>query len=111
VYMSASQFEYWKHTHLTIDIVDGRGAGFSVEGPTGKRRGARSVRPRSTGRQLDPPPVEPLAFGSRVPPGPSIRRRAQTSEPDRVAPAALGHPVTTGTGAGGGVLVRPPSGG
>ncbi|WP_336659932.1 DUF779 domain-containing protein [Leucobacter sp. USHLN153] len=37
VYMSASQFEYWKHTHLTIDVVDGRGAGFSVEGPTGKR--------------------------------------------------------------------------
>lgn len=37
VYMSASQFEYWKYTHLTIDIVDGRGAGFSVEGPTGKR--------------------------------------------------------------------------
>jgi uncharacterized protein (DUF779 family) len=37
VYMSESQFEYWKYTHLTIDIVDGRGAGFSVEGPTGKR--------------------------------------------------------------------------
>ena len=37
VYMSESQFEYWKHTHLTIDVVDGRGAGFSVEGPTGKR--------------------------------------------------------------------------
>ena len=37
VYMSVSQFEYWKHTHLTIDIVPGRGAGFSVEGPTGMR--------------------------------------------------------------------------
>ena len=37
VYMSASQFEYWKHTHLTIDVVPGRGAGFSVEGPTGMR--------------------------------------------------------------------------
>lgn len=37
VYMSESQFEYWKYTHLTIDIVEGRGAGFSVEGPTGKR--------------------------------------------------------------------------
>ena len=36
-YMSASQFEYWKHTHLTIDVVPGRGAGFSVEGPTGMR--------------------------------------------------------------------------
>lgn len=37
VFMSESQFEYWRHTHLTIDVVDGRGAGFSVEGPTGKR--------------------------------------------------------------------------
>lgn len=37
VYMSEPQFEYWKYTHLTIDVVDGRGAGFSVEGPTGKR--------------------------------------------------------------------------
>jgi uncharacterized protein len=37
VYMSESQFEYWKFTHLTIDVVPGRGAGFSVEGPTGMR--------------------------------------------------------------------------
>ncbi|MDQ1130032.1 DUF779 domain-containing protein [Microbacterium sp. SORGH_AS_0888] len=37
VFMSESQFEYWKYTHLTIDVVPGRGAGFSVEGPTGKR--------------------------------------------------------------------------
>ncbi|MDN4599584.1 DUF779 domain-containing protein [Leifsonia virtsii] len=37
VYMSASQFEYWKFTHLTIDLVDGRGSGFSVEAPEGKR--------------------------------------------------------------------------
>jgi uncharacterized protein (DUF779 family) len=37
VFMSVSQFEYWKYTHLTIDVVPGRGAGFSVEGPTGMR--------------------------------------------------------------------------
>ncbi|MFY9714518.1 MAG: DUF779 domain-containing protein [Microbacterium sp.] len=37
VFMSQSQFEYWKYTHLTIDVVPGRGAGFSVEGPTGMR--------------------------------------------------------------------------
>lgn len=35
--MSRAQFEYWKHTHLTIDVVEGRGAGFSVEAPTGRR--------------------------------------------------------------------------
>jgi uncharacterized protein (DUF779 family) len=37
VYMSRSQFEYWKWTHLTIDVVAGRGAGFSVESPEGRR--------------------------------------------------------------------------
>lgn len=36
-WMSREQFETWKHTHLTVDIVDGRGGGFSVESPTGKR--------------------------------------------------------------------------
>ena len=37
IWMSASQFEYWKHTHLTIDVVVGRGGGFSLESPEGKR--------------------------------------------------------------------------
>jgi uncharacterized protein len=37
VWMSREQFAYWKHTHLTIDLVRGRGAGFSLEGPTGFR--------------------------------------------------------------------------
>ena len=37
VWMSKSQFEYWKHTHLTIDVVKGRGAGFSLEAPEGFR--------------------------------------------------------------------------
>lgn len=42
VYMSRSQFEYWKYTFLTIDLVDGRGSGFSVEAPEGKRFMIRS---------------------------------------------------------------------
>jgi len=42
VFMSESQFEYWKYTHLTIDVVPGRGAGFSVESPTGQRFLTRS---------------------------------------------------------------------
>ena len=37
VYMSAPQYEYWKHTHLTIDLVPGRGAGSRSEAPTGFR--------------------------------------------------------------------------
>ncbi|MCQ1945698.1 MULTISPECIES: DUF779 domain-containing protein [unclassified Arthrobacter] len=36
-WMSREQFEYWKHTHLTVDVVSGRGSGFSVEAPEGKR--------------------------------------------------------------------------
>ena len=37
VWMSKGQFEYWRHTHLTIDVVPGRGAGFSLEAPYGVR--------------------------------------------------------------------------
>jgi hypothetical protein len=35
--MDADQFEYWKHTQLTIDVVPGRGSGFSLEAPEGVR--------------------------------------------------------------------------
>ncbi|SCK05237.1 DUF779 domain-containing protein [Vogesella sp. LIG4] len=41
-YMSAFQFEYFRHTHLTIDLVAGRGASFSVEAPEGMRFLTRS---------------------------------------------------------------------
>jgi uncharacterized protein (DUF779 family) len=41
-WMSAAQFEYWSHTHLTIDVVKGRGAGFSLEAPEGFRFLTRS---------------------------------------------------------------------
>jgi uncharacterized protein (DUF779 family) len=36
-YMAKDQFEYWKHTELTIDVVEGRGASFSLEIPLGLR--------------------------------------------------------------------------
>ena len=36
-YMNKDQYEYWKHTHLTIDITKGRGASFSLEIPLGLR--------------------------------------------------------------------------
>ncbi|MFI7586122.1 DUF779 domain-containing protein [Spongisporangium articulatum] len=42
VWMSKAQFEYWRHTHLTIDVVPGRGAGFSLEAPYGVRFMIRS---------------------------------------------------------------------
>lgn len=36
-WMSRDQFAYWSHTHLTVDVVPGRGAGFSLEAPEGVR--------------------------------------------------------------------------
>jgi uncharacterized protein (DUF779 family) len=36
-YMGGDQYELWKHTDLTLDVVPGRGAGFSLEGPEGVR--------------------------------------------------------------------------
>ena len=29
-YIGAAQYEYWAHTQLTIDVVPGRGSGFSL---------------------------------------------------------------------------------
>ena len=36
-WMSTSQYQAWKHTHLTVDVVPGRGSGFSLEAPEGVR--------------------------------------------------------------------------
>ncbi len=41
-YISGSQFEYWQHTHLIIDVVPGRGGMFSLDGPEGLRFLTRS---------------------------------------------------------------------
>jgi hypothetical protein len=35
-YISASQYEYWKHTQLIIDVTEGHGGTFSLEGATAK---------------------------------------------------------------------------
>lgn len=41
-YISKSQYEYWKHTQLIIDVIDGHGGTFSLEGPEGKAFHTRS---------------------------------------------------------------------
>jgi uncharacterized protein (DUF779 family) len=41
-YIGAAQFEYWQHTQLIIDVVPGRGAGFTLEAPEGVRFLTRS---------------------------------------------------------------------
>ncbi len=42
VYIGAAQFGYWSHTQLIIDVVPGRGGGFSLEAPEGVRFLTRS---------------------------------------------------------------------
>ncbi len=37
VWISGPQFDTWKHTQLVLDAIPGRGSGFSLENPTGKR--------------------------------------------------------------------------
>jgi hypothetical protein len=42
VWIGAAQFEYWRHTQVTIDVVPGRGSGMSLEAPEGLRFIVRS---------------------------------------------------------------------
>ncbi|MDT8450468.1 MAG: DUF779 domain-containing protein [Wenzhouxiangellaceae bacterium] len=55
-YMSAPQFEYWKHTQLIIDVVPGHGGMFSLDNGTGRRFLVRS-------RLLDDSELEALEAG------------------------------------------------
>ena len=42
-YIGKSQYAYWRHTQLIIDVIDGHGGGtFSLEGPEGKAFHTRS---------------------------------------------------------------------
>ncbi|TPM96837.1 DUF779 domain-containing protein [Mesorhizobium sp. B2-1-3A] len=43
VYISASQYEVWKHTDLTIDVVPGRGGMFSLDNGRERRFLTRST--------------------------------------------------------------------
>jgi uncharacterized protein len=73
VWISGPQFEAWKHTQLVIDLVPGRGGGFSLEAPEGMRFLSRGrAFTDDENRQLsDVPPVTGAGYanGSR-PPGP-----------------------------------------
>ena len=58
VWISGSQFETWKHTQLTIDVVPGRGGGFSLEAPEGVRflsRGRAFTAGELAALAADPP--------------------------------------------------------
>src|ERR1700754_4031644 len=66
-YISPSQFEYWKHTQLIIDVVPGRGGMFSLENgeggrvlpplaPVRRRRGQQPHRRRTLRQRLSAQP-------------------------------------------------------
>ncbi|TFV54811.1 DUF779 domain-containing protein [Mycobacterium sp. PS03-16] len=58
VWISGPQFEAWKHTQLVIDVVPGRGGGFSLEAPEGKRflsRGRAFTDAENEALAADPP--------------------------------------------------------
>ena len=59
VWISGSQFAAWKHTQLVIDVVPGRGGGFSLETPEGMRFLSRGRAYTEAENQLlaDDPPV------------------------------------------------------
>jgi hypothetical protein len=57
VWMSKEQFALWSHTHITIDLVKGRGAGFSLEAPTGHRFLIRSKLMPSAAGDREAAPV------------------------------------------------------
>ena len=41
-YIGKLQYEYWKHTQLILDVIEGQGGTFSLEGATGKAFHTRS---------------------------------------------------------------------
>ena len=58
VWISGPQFDTWKHTQLTIDVVPGRGGGFSLEAPEGVRflsRGRAFTVAELESLEADPP--------------------------------------------------------
>ena len=59
-YIGAAQFEYWAHTQLIIDVVPGRGAGFSLEAPEG-------VRLLTRGRVFDEAELASLRWAPKAP--------------------------------------------
>ncbi len=74
VWISGPQFGAWKHTQLVIDVVPGRGGGFSVEAPEGVRflsRGRTFTAAENTALAAHPP-VTGAGYerGERPPPSP-----------------------------------------
>jgi uncharacterized protein len=64
IWISGPQFDAWKHTQLVIDVVPGRGGGFSLESPEGMRflsRG-RAFTPDELDALAEHPPITGSAY-------------------------------------------------
>jgi uncharacterized protein (DUF779 family) len=73
VWISGPQFEAWKHTQLVIDVVPGRGGGFSLEAPEGMRflsRG-RAFSDAENALLAEHPPVTGADYGRGIRPPPA----------------------------------------
>jgi uncharacterized protein (DUF779 family) len=73
VWISGPQFEAWKHTQLVIDVVPGRGGGFSLEAPEGVRflsRG-RAFTDEENRLLADHPPITGADYARGVRPLPA----------------------------------------
>src|SRR5699024_10751129 len=107
-WMSREQFAYWRHTHLTIDLVDGRGGGLSLESPAAHcSRGCAHRSPTLHGRTrhdrpfCSPPPARgpvgrrhsaPAERAAADPAGAAAHRPAHASA-DRPSRPSAGHPA------------------
>ena len=87
MWISGPQFEAWKHTQLVIDVVPGRGGGFSLEAPEGMRflsRG-RAFTDDENSCWAEQPPVTGADYARGVRPptaGHAHRRRRRRRVPD-----------------------------
>ncbi len=74
VWISGPQFEAWKHTQLVIDVVPGRGGGFSLEAPEGVRflsRGRAFTDTENQSLAERPPPVTGAEYERGIRPTPA----------------------------------------
>ncbi|AQA21811.1 hypothetical protein BTZ20_1421 [Rhodococcus sp. MTM3W5.2] len=91
VWISGTQFAAWQHTQLVLDVVPGRGSGFSLETPEGVRflSRARAFTPRRTARSprpnRSPGRAGKTAGGPSRPPNPRWSPRPSTPVPSLAA--------------------------
>jgi hypothetical protein len=91
-WMSGDQYEYWRHTHLTVDVVPGRGSGFSLEAPEGVRFLLRSrlLTEDEMQRVMVEPPLLTGADSPEYGRGAVRGRRAKSPAPHRCAGQEFG---------------------